>query len=210
MIRPARPEDRDALYRICLATGAAGADATGDYDDPDLLGHVYVGPYLALAAEHAWVVSTPDAPDVPAGYVLGAADSREFARACEQRWWPALRARYPRRADRRPSDQQLVALIHSPVPPPADLLADYPAHLHIDLLPVLQGRGVADALLRRLFESLREAGARGVHLGVDPANPRALAFYRRMGMRVLREEPGVILMGCSLGDASLTHPGRDS
>ena len=204
MIRPAVQQDRDALYRICLQTAAAGSDATGDHDDPELPGHVYVGPYLVLAPEHAFVATAGDSgadPDAPAGYVLGVADSRAFAEACERLWWPPLRARYPLQASRRPTDQALVALLHAPTPPPADLLDDYPAHLHIDLLPVLQGRGVGRVLMERLFDSLVDGGATGVHLGVDPANARAIAFYRRMGLRVLRAEPDVLLMGRSLGRA---------
>lgn len=198
MIRPAGPADRDALYRICLLTGDAGADASSLYDDPDLLGHVYVGPYLALAAEHAFVATSDGSPDEVGGYVLGVADSAAFAVACERGWWPELRARYPRTAARRPTDQHLVDLIHDPPHPWADLLSAYPAHLHIDLLPLLQGRGVAGALLERLFTTLRAAGAVGVHLGVDPANARAIAFYQRAGFARVGQEPGVVLMGRSL------------
>ena len=45
VIRPFHPSDLPALYRICLLTGDAGGDATPLYRDPDLLGHVYLGPY---------------------------------------------------------------------------------------------------------------------------------------------------------------------
>jgi GNAT superfamily N-acetyltransferase len=46
-IEPAGVADLAGAYRVCLLTGDAGVDATGKYRDPDLLGHVYVGPYLA-------------------------------------------------------------------------------------------------------------------------------------------------------------------
>jgi hypothetical protein len=42
-IRTFRPGDLDSLYRICLATGDAGADAAHLYRDPELIGHVYAG-----------------------------------------------------------------------------------------------------------------------------------------------------------------------
>ena len=60
------------------------------------------------------------APTVPGGvgdehahgYVLAAADSRAFEAALEQRWWPALRERYPLDADgRTEADQATVALL---------------------------------------------------------------------------------------------------
>ena len=146
MIRLARPEDRAALYDICLRTGWSGADATGRYDDPELLGHVYVGPYLALEPALALVATRDDDPDSrPYGYCLGAADSAAFAERCERLWWPPLRDRYPRNAPRRVTDQSLVELIHEPESMPAAIIARYPAHLHIDLLPEVQGRGTGRA-----------------------------------------------------------------
>lgn len=92
-IRGYRPGDRPALYQICLRTGDNGRDATGRYADPELLGHVYVGPYLALAPQLALVLDRGDG--TPVGYALGAADSAAFAARCEADWWPALRRRYP-------------------------------------------------------------------------------------------------------------------
>jgi hypothetical protein len=49
-IRPARPEDRQQAYRVCLETGDDGNDATLFYiDDPDALPRIFVGPYFAFA-----------------------------------------------------------------------------------------------------------------------------------------------------------------
>ena len=54
-IRGFRPDDLDALYRICLATGDAGADAAHLYRDPKLIGHVYAGGYAAISPETVFV-----------------------------------------------------------------------------------------------------------------------------------------------------------
>ena len=61
------------------------------------------------------------------------------------------------------------------------MLAEYPAHLHIDLLPRLQGRGVGRRLVDTLLDALRRRGVPGVHLGVDAANTRAIGFYEHVG-----------------------------
>src|SRR5213075_2470619 len=45
-IRHATVHDLPGVYRVCLLTGDAGKDATALARDPDLLGHVYVGPYV--------------------------------------------------------------------------------------------------------------------------------------------------------------------
>jgi hypothetical protein len=75
-IRRASPSDAEAMYSIAVATGNAGADASADHRHPRLIGDVYVGPYLASAHEHAFVLV--DHADAPAGYVLGTPDTRMF------------------------------------------------------------------------------------------------------------------------------------
>ena len=180
VIRAAVPEDRDALYEICRRTGDAGEDASGLYEDPDLLGDLWVGPYLVLEPELAFV--GVDDGGV-AGYVLGAADTAAFEAACEQRWWPELRVRHPEppaSGDLTP-DEELHRWIHHPPSTPATVLAEYPAHLHIDLLPRVQSRGLGRRLIDTLLAILRDRGVPGVHLGVAAANRRAIGFYRHLG-----------------------------
>lgn len=180
MIRRFQAGDEPALYEICLRTGDSGADASARYQDPHLLGEVYVGPYLHLAPEFALVATGDDG--TPAGYVLGVPDTRAFEHACERHWWPELRRRYP--LDSFPdgsADARLVGQIHRPRVAGDELVAEYPAHLHIDLLPALQGRGYGRRLMTALLELLAKAGAPGVHLGVGRDNHRAIAFYRHLG-----------------------------
>lgn len=193
-IRPARPDDRADLYAICLRTGAAGQDASGQYDDPDLLGEVFVGPYLALEPRFAFVATGEGSDDAARGYCLGALDSAEFAERCERAWWPGLRARHPLEAPRRQTDRALVQLIHHPLVLPAALVDAYPSHLHIDLLPSLQGQGAGRALIEHLLDVLSAAGSRGVHLGVALENVRAAGFYQRLGFIELGRDQGTLVL----------------
>ncbi|HEV7647001.1 MAG TPA: GNAT family N-acetyltransferase [Actinophytocola sp.] len=182
-IRGYRPGDEPALYEICLRTGASGEDATGLYRDPNLLGEVYVGPYLRLAPTLAFVAEDEGGVS---GYVLGAADTRAFELACEREWWPALRSRYALGVFPASSpDDRLARLIHGPGEASDDVIERYPAHLHIDLLPRLQGRGFGRRLLETLFDALRTGGVPAVHLGVGLANQRAIGFYERMGFTMV-------------------------
>jgi ribosomal protein S18 acetylase RimI-like enzyme len=68
---------------------------------------------------------------------------------------------------------------------PAEELAAYPAHLHIDLLPAAQRRGYGRRLIDALRAALAERGVPGLHLSYDPANTSARAFYDRLGFREL-------------------------
>lgn len=178
-IRPYEPSDEQTMYDICLLTGDSGEDASALYRDPRLLGEVYVGPYLRHADALALV--GVDESGV-AGYVLGVPDTRAFEQWCERVWWPPLRARYPSDAFPAESpDGRIVHLIHHPPKASPDVVERYPAHLHIDLLPRLQGQGDGRRLLTALLDGLAAAGAPGIHLGVGIANQRAIGFYRRMG-----------------------------
>jgi len=213
-IRASRPGDVADLYRVCLSTGDAGADAGALYDDPDLLGHLYVGPYAALEPEHALVLETA-APVRPvpgrpmpsgsaAGYAVAALDTLAFHALVRARWLPPLQRRYPDPGG-DPAvwtpDQRLMHLLHQPDEAfPASLpeaLHPFPSHLHIDLLPSAQGRGLGRALLDRLLAALRRDGSRGVHLGVVAANVRAVGFYQHLGFTPLIEdrEARVLWMG---------------
>ncbi len=197
LLRPATPGDRDALYDICLRTAAAGADASKLHDDLELVGHVWVGPYLALEPEHAVVAVGAD--DVPVGYVVGALDSGEFERRAEDEWWPALRDRYPLDAGadrtRPPADRKAIELLHTPPRADATFLDRYPSHLHINLLPRAQGHGAGRRLLDRLIAELGAAGSPGVQLGVAAANHGAVGFYEAYGFERLAERRDTIVYG---------------
>ncbi|MCM0641063.1 GNAT family N-acetyltransferase [Cellulomonas wangsupingiae] len=179
-MRPFHPSDLPGMYRVCLLTGAAGQDATPLYRDPDLLAHLYCGPYPVADPGLSLVVV--DAGEI-AGYVVATADTAAFDAWCERAWWPALRARYPLGDDPGDGteDHVLVERIHHPTPSPEP--PDAPAHLHIDLLPRLQGQGWGRRLIEGLSDALRARDVPGVHLGVDARNTRAIAFYEHLGFR---------------------------
>lgn len=195
-IRPYRAADREALYAICLKTGDAGRDATALYADPELLGHVYAGAYAALDPDCCLVVEDDSGVG---GYIVGTADTRAFEAACERDWWPALRARYadPPAGERTP-DARMARLIHHPPRVPQHIADAWPAHLHINLLPRLQGQGWGRRLIETWRATLASRGAPACHLAVGLANPNAIAFYRTCGFRKLLRTDGphgVIVFG---------------
>lgn len=191
-IRPYHPSDLPALYRVCLQTGDNGQDATMFYLDPDLLAHYYVGPYLIHDPDLCFTLTRDG---VPCGYMIGTRDTAAFVDWCEREWLPVLRRRYPLPdADDRSRDAGMVRMIHATPEVDAEL-ADYPAHLHIDLLPVAQGQGWGYRLMQTFFARLQEVGVPAVHLGVGRQNQRAVRFYERVGFHKIEEYPGWIAYG---------------
>lgn len=193
-VRHSVASDIDGLYAVALLTGNAGADASDLYDDPRLVGEVYVGQYLALEPEFAFTLDI----DGPAGYVLAALDTAPFEERCEREWWPALRAAYPLEVPRRSSDAELVHAIHFPERRDPALIAEFPSHLHIDLLPRVQGHGHGPRMLEFQLEALTSAGSRGVHLGVALANERAQKVYRTLGFHDISASGSELIMARTL------------
>ncbi|NRQ33469.1 GNAT family N-acetyltransferase [Nonomuraea sp. NN258] len=198
-IRNFRSGDEPALYDVCLRTGANGGDASSIYRNGRLLGEVFVGPYVALEPELAFVLDDGAGPE---GYILGALDTPAFDAECEERWWPRLRENYPLESVAPDvPDRWIVEWIHRPpaVVPPA-VTAAYPSHLHIDVLPRWQGGGWGVKLMNTLLDALTERGSTGVHLGVSTGNPRAIAFYRKFGFEELDSRHGALFLGYRLND----------
>jgi ribosomal protein S18 acetylase RimI-like enzyme len=186
MIRPFRAEDLDALYAICLATGDHGQDAAAHYDDKRIVGEIYAAPYAVFEPDLAFV--TEDDEGV-GGYIVGTRDTRAFEALCEANWWPKLRLAHPHPRGTPPAawswDQQRALQIHRPFAIPDAVVAAAPAHLHINLLPRLQGQGLGQAMLDTW---LWAAGGKA-HLGCDVQNLRAQRFYDAYGFSRLPSEP---------------------
>ena len=198
-IRPYRPDDLDALYRICLETGDTGEDATHLYSDPKLLGELYAAPYALKEPDLTFVVE--DSAGV-CGYILGTLETRAFDAWLERTWFPPLRERYPQPTGDRENwtrDERIIEQFYETRSFNESLLGDYPSHLHIDLLPRAQSSVNGRALMETFLAALRAKGSPGVHLGTSPQNVRAERFYLKMGFHELkRREPYHLLMGQKL------------
>jgi GNAT superfamily N-acetyltransferase len=178
VLRPYRSDDLDALYDICLATGDSGRDAASLHSDGRLIGHIYAAPYGVLEPSNVFVAEDDEGV---AGYVVGTHDTDAFAARLEREWWPALREHYARVPDvgLTPADRQRIGMIRHPESNPADIVAQYPAHIHMNLLPRLRGQRVGTGLLQLWVDQARQAGVKGIHLGAGIANTGGVAFWSR-------------------------------
>ncbi|GAB3124369.1 GNAT family N-acetyltransferase [Glaciibacter psychrotolerans] len=186
--------DLPSLYRICFETAERTPTGSLLHQHPDLLGHVYVGPYLVREPDLCFVVA--DEAGV-GGYLLGTADTRGFEDWAEAEWWPALRLRYPDRGGST-SDDELIRQIHAPVRAPESVVADFPAHLHIDLMPRLQGHGSGRALIDAVLAEFRGRDVPGVHLNVGAENHNAISFYQHLGFQQVEVGETSLYLGMRL------------
>lgn len=202
LVRQYQPADRDDIADVCLRTAIAGGDASGRYSDDAPMPEVFALPYLAYDPSLVFVVTNGHRV---VGYVLGVADTRDFVEWWRREWAPGFAARHPRPGPptgREPAFTE-ARLLEAGRDPDRMLVAEldeYPAHLHIDLLPEAQGQGLGRRLVDVLRAALRGRGVPGVHLGFDPANTGARAFYERLGFVELPSStPTAPLFGISTG-----------
>ena len=184
-IRPYRAEDRAAVRHICYVTGYMGEPVDWLWRDTESFADLFTSYYTDAEPGSAWVA---ERDGVPAGYLLGCVDSRAA-------WSPArIFARHVLRRGIavRPGTAGVVwrsftdvarDALHRRLPPAAVYDPQWPAHLHIDLLPAVRGGGVGAGLVRRFLGSLRRAGVPGCHLETLGENRGAIAFFETMGFR---------------------------
>ena len=197
-IRPVAATDLESCYAISLQTGDAGNDATPLHRDPKLIGHLYVAPYVVLEPRLALVAE--DAEGV-AGYVVGVTDTLAFEARLEREWWPALRLQYidpAGPAEAWTADERRIHMIFHPQRAQPDVVADYPAHLHMNLLPRLRRQGVGTRLIAA-WRTAAGAAGRKAHVGVGRSNAGGRRFWESQGFRELSypslAESGALWMG---------------
>ncbi len=202
IIRPYRAGDEAGANHVCVKTGDHGKDGEAYYrEDPDALGRIFVEPYLAFEPELSLILEDPDGI---CGYALGTSDSHAFFHRYETEWRPRLCARFPAPAGDPGSWSRVQAVYHGYHNPDyycPEPYAEYPAHLHIDLLDRAQGRGYGRRMMLQVMDELRRRGSPGAHLGVSILNKPAPGFYQKLGFRELirvgTDTDGCIYMGLS-------------
>lgn len=192
VIRPCHSGDQPHLYDICLRTGDRGTDASTRCTHPELLGDYYAVPYAVRESELCLML---EMEDTPVGYVLGTADTPAFLTWFNEQWLPEIRLKY-RSVPPVPgaADAWLLERLAEDATAP-QCVGEYPAHLHIDLLPIAQGTGWGRRMITRWLDVVRAHGVAGVHLGVSKANERAIGFYEHVGFRRIEDAGGAWIYG---------------
>jgi ribosomal protein S18 acetylase RimI-like enzyme len=201
LIRPFRSDDVDGLYEVCVKTADVGRDATGQLQDDRLWGDIFAVPYAVHQPELCWVVQSDDGRVI--GYLVATDDTNAFAQWFHDEWWPSRAPRYRRSGADVPTLQDRFIAVGERMAPSDDATArEYPAHLHIDLLPETQGGGFGRRLIETLRAELARRGVPALHLGMNAENTAAGAFYERLGFEKLATGGGSTTYGIRI-------PGED-
>ncbi|KAJ3049213.1 hypothetical protein HK097_009761 [Rhizophlyctis rosea] len=186
--------DHAAIERICLLTANNGTSAEGIYTlGENLMANLFAHPYTHFHPDLAFVLDNGEGEAV--GYILGTPDTPAFVQKWSAEWIEKF-PQYPPTPMDLPTptpDEIMLGLFHHPERLILPEVADYPAHLHIDLLPPFQGKGWGREFMKTFLGALKEKGVEKVHLSMVTANVKARGFYDRMGFEVIEvPEPGVL------------------
>ena len=193
LLRSAKIADLPDLLRVCLETGDSGKDATHLHKLPDLVGEIYVAPYVIHEPKFAYALV---ADDRVVGYLLGVLDTNAFESILEEKYWPFAKAKYQKiDAELTPSDQELIKELNRQGFSDESLTAKYPSHLHIDIVEAHQGAGYGKSMIAFLLEELKAVGSAGVHLHMSASNDRARGFYKKFSFVEVFEDANECVMG---------------
>jgi GNAT superfamily N-acetyltransferase len=180
-IRLYRREDRDGVRLIAFQTGYMGEPIDWYWRDQQTFADLITSYYTDREPESLFVA---ELDGTVMGYLTGCVDSRRAMGSATRE----IRRMIRRGAFFRPAIasffwHSIFDLVQDRGVPD-EMLIDprWPAHLHIDLLPEIRGRGVGRRLMNRWFGRLRELGSPGVHLGTFAENRRAIAFFETCGL----------------------------
>ncbi len=184
-VRSAVPGDTAAVNRICFLT----LD-NNDERYREIAGLHWAIPYLRYELEHCFVAVNED--NEPVGYILSSPDTNCFRKQFRHRMKKEIV-----RAFRKKRKEFSIGLYFREYfestryvdTLPRALEKEYPAHLHINILPGFQGQGLGVMLMDVLKKHLIEIGCPGIHLGVGRENTGAIRFYEKTGFKLLKKHP---------------------
>jgi ribosomal protein S18 acetylase RimI-like enzyme len=190
-IKSASIADLADLYHVAIRTGNSGDDATGMFRNDDMIGEVYVGPYVTLAPETSFALVDNE---TAVGYGLCVLDTESFQAKARELWWPQLQEKYESLAT-VVDDEWLVREIFHPSSSPLSILEEFPSHGHIDLLPYVQGQGWGRQMMETMEGALRNLDSPGFHLRVSTHNARGLNFYAALGYHEIMRRNDEVIVG---------------
>jgi len=203
-ILPLRPKCRATLPPNLAASQAAY----------NISPYVWTLQYTHLSPRNCFVLD--DGQGKAVGYAIGCPDVFAFAEAYPRYVSEVLQSEQGRRdvavpeqldtlepwlvpvsgdsAEKKVNDRCMAQLAYNPrwlllegVQGKSELVNEYRATMHIDIVPEFQGQGWGRKLIESFVQSIKSSEAdpgRGIHIGVSGENTKVVPFYEKLQFRV--------------------------
>jgi len=163
--------DREAVRDISYRTGFMGESAESFWRHKESWADLWTSYYTDQEPESLYVTTMDDSV---VGYLAGCMDTAAMTPSTDETMKAVIRKRWLLFRRGTAGFQAASGEFIDP---------RWPAHLHIDLLPVARGSGLGAALMERWLDQLKESSSPGCHLLTLLENRRALSFFENMGFR---------------------------
>lgn len=176
-IRKYQVTDKQNLQKICIITANPQKNEQGER----LLNLLYNDYYTEQEPDSCFVLT--DDNDSAVGYIICAKSFEEYKKIFTEKYLPQVK----KLSKLQGAVKKLSFIIEK------KFAKEYPAHLHIDILPGFTGKGSGSLLINALCGYLKEQGIKGVMLCVGAHNKRAINFYKKHGFNKLINLGGVFM-----------------
>jgi ribosomal protein S18 acetylase RimI-like enzyme len=185
-IRLYLPSDQQVVFKIAADTAFFGEPVESFMEDRRLFCDLVVRYYTTYEPDHCWVAVGEDGV---IGYLLGCVDTSIQIRRWIRNILPFL-IRNLLRGNYRIGKRTLGYMVGMVLgylnrEEPELRLADYPAHLHINVQKEHRGSGSGHLLMAAYLEQLHNQQVRGVSLETTSLNLAAIHLYEKFGFKLL-------------------------
>ncbi len=167
-IRKYELKDKEDARYACLHSEGDGMPAeTGEF-----ILHIFCDYYLEKEPHNCFVL---DDDGKAVGYIFCAENFKEFKSVYDAEYVPLIHH----------MGEDNIKWANEAYDLHEKYQDEYPAHLHIDLLPQYQRMGWGGKLINTLFDHLRSKGIKGVMLTAGTGNTVGGNFYKKYGFEQL-------------------------
>ena len=178
-IRKYEEKDRENLLRICVETSSLPTESQKDLDFLNLMFNDY---YAIVEPDNCFVAA--DDNDDAVGYILCAENFDRYYKTFKGLYIPMIKK----------LGVKYYIMAMSEIAVHSIFRKKYPAHLHIDIMPVCQGKGTGTALMNELKDHLKEKGVSSLMLSCGMGNEKAIRFYKKNGFKMIANIAGSCTM----------------
>jgi GNAT superfamily N-acetyltransferase len=194
VIRNYRPEDDAVIEDITYRTGLNGENLAGKsfIDDRRLFYLIFIYYYTHYEPGH-FFVAVDNQDEQVIGFIGGTTDTARQEKRFRRKMIPRILARGLFVTTWRYPSTLLNLLKMSNISGAVDhnrmleIVAQHPAHLHINMMPGRQGLGVGGRLIAHFEEHIRAQGVFGLHLTTSNYHHKAIPFYHKNGYQIAYE-----------------------
>ncbi len=182
-IRPYKAKDKENVHFVCLnSDGPCKSSERGI----NFALAVYCDYYIENEPENCFVAA--DENDKAIGYIISTENFDKFKEIYISDYYTRIKKWEYRR--RKSALRSII--------PHEKYKEDYPAHLHIDILPEYQRMGLGHKLTDALLEQLKSKDVKGIMLTTWIKNEKGRGFYDKYGFTLLEEMKNCAVYGLRL------------